>query len=281
MEKYSKAEMEAIVKKFNNKTLPKSKWTHDAHIIIAFWHHSNYDFENALSLVKSKIKAYNETVGTANTSDAGYHETLTIFWMIVTRNFLSKHSANELIDVINQFFESNFHKNTPLEFYDKALLFSFKARKRWINGNLKQIELERDLATSHYAYSKTEFKTAFANCTLNPSLFSHEAHLRLAWMIVQENGIERAIEIICNQIQHYVKHLGALDKFNKTLTIAATQAVHHFIQKSNAKNFSDFILEFPRLKNNFKGLMATHYSFDIYNSSKAKAKYLAPDLSPF
>ena len=41
------------------------------------------------------------------------------------------------------------------------------------------------------------------------------------------------------------------------------------------------MIEFPRLKNNFRELISSHYGFDIYNSEKAKMKYLEPDLLPF
>ena len=39
--------------------------------------------------------------------------------------------------------------------------------------------------------------------------------------------------------------------------------------------------EFPRLKNNFKDLIAQHYQMDIYRSQRAKTAYLEPDLLPF
>ncbi len=66
-----------------------------------------------------------------------------------------------------------------------------------------------------------------------------------------------------------------------TLTIAAIKAVHHFIDRSDAISFGEFILEFPRLKYNFKELMAAHYQVDIYNSAKAKEEFVQPDLLPF
>jgi len=75
--------------------------------------------------------------------------------------------------------------------------------------------------------------------------------------------------------------LNATDKYNKTLTIAAIKSVSHFIQKSKSENFQDFIQEFPRLKNNFKSLIAQHYQIDIFNSNKAKSEFLKPDLLPF
>jgi hypothetical protein len=78
-----------------------------------------------------------------------------------------------------------------------------------------------------------------------------------------------------------VEFLGVTDKYNTTLTIAAIKAVYHFMLKSESDNFKDFIDEFPRLKYNFRELMASHYELYIFNSDKAKKEYLEPDLIPF
>lgn len=281
MKKYSEEEFEFVIENFNNKTLPKQKWTHNAHLIVALWHNSNFAFEEALGLVRSKIKEYNSAIGTPNTENSGYHETLTIFWMISTNNFLITQTENNLVESLNNYITINSIKNLPLDYYDKELLLSPEARKRWINGNLKSIELIRQEQKSHYKFTNLEFLSQFKNCEFDPNLFSHSAHLRLAWIVVRENGIQDAIEIISNQIQNYVFSLKAEDKFNMTLTIAAIKIVNNFINKSNSVTFSDFILEFPSLENNFKELIATHYSMDIYNSENAKIKYLEPDLLAF
>lgn len=127
----------------------------------------------------------------------------------------------------------------------------------------------------------SEFEKLFRNTALNPSLFNHEAHLRLAWIHIQKYGVEQAKINIHNQIKSFVVHVGAEDKYNITLTIAAIEAVNHFIGKSRSNTFKEFIAEFPQLKNNFKGLIESHYSFDIFNSEKAKKEFLAPDLSGF
>ncbi|RNC87847.1 MAG: hypothetical protein ED556_01260 [Winogradskyella sp.] len=133
----------------------------------------------------------------------------------------------------------------------------------------------------HYEFTDDEFEQAFISCSLNPSCFSHEAHLRLAWINIRKYGIENALKNIQNQLQRFVEFVGAKDKYNKTLTIAATLAVNHFMNTADAKSFKVFITQFPRLKTNFKELMAFHYSFDIYNSDRAKTKFLEPDLEPF
>ncbi|MVM35308.1 hypothetical protein GO755_35125 [Spirosoma sp. HMF4905] len=134
---------------------------------------------------------------------------------------------------------------------------------------------------AHFALSDDLFEQQFKLCRLNPTLFSHEAHLRLAWIHVKKYGVEQAIENICDQLVCFVDSLGARNKYNKTLTIAAIRAVNHFINKSDTDNFSDFINQFPRLKFSFKELIACHYQVDIYNSKLAKTVYVEPDLLPF
>ena len=135
--------------------------------------------------------------------------------------------------------------------------------------------------TARSTLSDSAFIQQFQQCTLAPSRFTHEAHLRLAWLYIREFGAMAAAEALCDHIQRYARHLGAPEKFNRTLTVAATKAVYHFMLKSKKDNFKEFITEFPQLKHRFKRLMAAHYSFDIYNNLEAKANYLSPDLLPF
>ena len=134
---------------------------------------------------------------------------------------------------------------------------------------------------NHFQLTDEEFAKQFANKTLKPQLFSHEAHLRLAWIHINQYGEELAIQNICSQIKAFDQTFGDGTKYHKTLTIAAIKAVSHFIGKSNSNTFQEFIEEFPRLKSNFKDLMGAHYGFDIFNNEEAKANYLEPDLLPF
>ena len=134
---------------------------------------------------------------------------------------------------------------------------------------------------THFDLSDAAFQEQFETCTLPPTLFSHEAHLRLAWLLIQEHGLSQAEVKIQDLLLAYVSALGAREKYNTTLTVAAMKAVHHYMQKSSADSFSNFIEDFPRLKTNFKNLMSAHYSRDIFNSEEAKAHYIEPDLLPF
>lgn len=75
--------------------------------------------------------------------------------------------------------------------------------------------------------------------------------------------------------------MGAADKYNETVTIAAVHAVHHFQIRSNYDTFSSFIAANSLLKTNFKDLISTHYQTDIFKSAEAKKTFLEPELLPF
>ena len=132
----------------------------------------------------------------------------------------------------------------------------------------------------HFDFPDLEFERKFENCSLDKEIFTHEAHLRLAWIHIKRYGQKTAIQNICGQLIKFAEFTGA-SKYNETLTIAAIKAVYHFIKRSNSDSFPDFINEFPRLKYHFKDLINFHYQVDVFRSSEAKNKYLAPDLMPF
>lgn len=133
----------------------------------------------------------------------------------------------------------------------------------------------------HYTLTDAEFEWQFASAKLDPAVFSHEAHLRLAWIHLNQYGLERAIEHITEQLRNYTKVVGAADKYNETVTIAAIHAVNHFKMRSGCSDFASFISENGRLKTNLRDLMHSHYRTDIFKSVSAKAIFLEPELLPF
>ncbi len=131
----------------------------------------------------------------------------------------------------------------------------------------------------HYTLSDDALEHQFANLTFDPSLFSHEAHLRLAWIHINKYGVDQAALNLCEQIRIFDKTFDDGTKFNVTVTVAAVKAMHHFMQKSTTTNFADFIAENPRLQHNFKELLGYHYSQDIFSDETDRVVWVAPDLS--
>lgn len=134
-------EIKKLTEHFENKTLPKEQWTHFAHFAVAFILLEKYkNVEKTLPNIRQAIKSYNISVGTDNTENAGYHETLTIFWLeVVSEYYILKNSSN-IQEIYEEFIITDFASpNFPAEFYSKDLLFSLEARKNWVEPDIKPI----------------------------------------------------------------------------------------------------------------------------------------------
>jgi hypothetical protein len=55
-------------------TLPREAWTHAAHLIVGMWHVDRYGADEALLRLRAGIRRLNESHGTPNSDDDGYHE---------------------------------------------------------------------------------------------------------------------------------------------------------------------------------------------------------------
>ena len=108
---------------------------------------------------------------------------------------------------------------------------------------------------SHFEISDDEFEQRFSEGSFISVLFTHEAHLRLAWLHIKKYGADTAIKNITAQLKRYVKVLRADDKYNETITIAAVKMVYHFYTQSNRMDFKSFINENKKLIVNFKELI--------------------------
>ncbi len=94
-------------------------------------------------------------------------------------------------------------------------------------------------------------------------------------------GAAQAETNMCEQIKEYAESLGVYDKFNKTVTIASVKVMNHFMGKSHTDNFTDLMIEFPKLSSNFREILGQHYGFNVFGDKRAKKEYVEPDLLPF
>ena len=137
----SDLEIETLVIQFENRTLPKSLWTHEAHLTVGMHYLYRFNFFEALCYMKSNIITYNVASGGANTSTGGYHETLTVFWLKVLEKFLNERRDQPLYKICNDFIESPFaKKDLPATYYSKEKLFSIEARSMWLEVNIEELK---------------------------------------------------------------------------------------------------------------------------------------------
>ena len=130
----------------------------------------------------------------------------------------------------------------------------------------------------HWRFSDEVYEKKFKEIKFPPLYFSHEAHLRLAYIHLKKYGLDQSIENMCKQIYDFAIKYGATMKFNATVTYASLQIMYHYMQEGKSDDFSDLMKEFPKLLEDFKGEIQKYYSWDVFRSLEAKATIHEPDI---
>jgi hypothetical protein len=123
----------AFIRDFEARRLPKSRWTHQAHLLVGLWYLSRHEPAEALAIVRERIRAHNESVGTANTDDSGYHETITRLYLDAIAAHRARNDAASFAESLQQLLASPLADSSwPLKYYTRQRLFSVAARRHWL-----------------------------------------------------------------------------------------------------------------------------------------------------
>jgi hypothetical protein len=128
---------DAIVRQFLTRSLPKALWTHQAHLRVGLWHALKFTRDQALDLLRERIRAYNEATGVANTEQSGYHETITRFYLWAILAFIrGADIASPFDDLVAGLIARHGERDEPLRYYSRQRLFSALARREWLEPDL-------------------------------------------------------------------------------------------------------------------------------------------------
>jgi hypothetical protein len=124
-----------------------------------------------------------------------------------------------------------------------------------------------------------EFLRAFHDCKLSSEDFRHRGHLRLAWLVLRDHGLEESLRFLSLGIRQFASFKGAIDIYNETPTQFWTRIVNHAIQEHpSAQEFEQFINALPILLD--KQLPYRHWRRETLGSKLARSGWLEPDLLP-
>lgn len=130
-----------LVSRFENASLSQGEWNHRAHLTVAAWYLLKYEEDPAVEKVISGIRHFNRVNGIEQTRTGGYHETLTRFWIAVVKRFLTGLPEDltllaRINSVVNEY-EGRGH--LILDYYSPDRIWSWKARLRWVEPDLKPL----------------------------------------------------------------------------------------------------------------------------------------------
>lgn len=136
----SDTELARIATGLIDKTLPKPEWTHAAHFAAAIWFLSA-DPRGTFASMPDVIRSYNEATGVANTTDSGYHETITIASLRAALEALRSSPADQpLFETLNSLLASPLGQSDWLfAHWSRERLFSPEARRSWVEPDLRPL----------------------------------------------------------------------------------------------------------------------------------------------
>jgi len=131
------AELENLVKRFAECSLPKPEWTHAAHLAVGLWHVSRYGRDDALARLRAGISRLNESHGTVNSATGGYHETVTRAYVQLLAAFAARHADKTAAERVAALLADPLaDKHALLGFYSRPRLECAAARLGWAEPDL-------------------------------------------------------------------------------------------------------------------------------------------------
>jgi len=122
----------------------------------------------------------------------------------------------------------------------------------------------------------------FFSCKLPASEWTHEAHIRLAWLMLSSMPYDDALDRIRAGIMKYNDTvLKKAPAYHETITVAYTRLiVAARVELPLKHTFADFKSVHPILFDRTLPALLRHYRRDTLFSPEARAKFTAPDLLP-
>jgi hypothetical protein len=135
-----------LVASFCAATLPHGEWTHLAHLRVGAWHVHRHGADEALRLLRERIRRLNERHGTPNTATQGYHETVTVAYVRLIAEFLGTFAESVPLEsrVAALVQGPLAHKEILLRFWSREVLMSPRARAEWVQPDASPLALPAD-----------------------------------------------------------------------------------------------------------------------------------------
>ena len=129
------AEVHGLVRGFEKCTIDPAQFKHYQHLAVALWYVVHYPYSEASEKMRSGIQKLAAAYG-----KMGYHETITMFWLMRVRDFAATADPTEPIcELANRLAAKYADKNVINEHYSAELLATPEAKSGWVPPDLKAL----------------------------------------------------------------------------------------------------------------------------------------------
>jgi hypothetical protein len=120
-----------------------------------------------------------------------------------------------------------------------------------------------------------EFLAAFEACGFARPEWTHEAHVRMAWLYLTRLPFAAALEKVRKGIQKLNGRIGSPDGYHETVTVAYVRVIASRL--ADGEDYPAFRGRHPDLFDRTLAALLRHYSKERLFSAEARTGFVEPD----
>lgn len=125
-----------LIRRFETGNIAREDWHHAEHLVVALYYVNSFTPDAALTKMRDGIFGLLRSFAVDLVKEMPYHETLTVFWLNTVDEFNRTKNGIALWEKANELV-GKYHKDHPLNFYSREVLFSDAAREAFVPGDLR------------------------------------------------------------------------------------------------------------------------------------------------
>ncbi|GHF12635.1 hypothetical protein GCM10017044_03250 [Kordiimonas sediminis] len=125
-----------------------------------------------------------------------------------------------------------------------------------------------------------DFMEAFEDMTLALESFSHEQHVRLAYVYLEAMPLARAVEAYTTGLKALTVKHGLTDKYHETISWFFMVLINERMERAGGyDSFAAFKSDNPDLFEKDSGILGRYYPPDVLTTDYARRVFILPSLS--
>src|SRR5216117_1829152 len=121
-----------LVRRFESCEIHPADFRHYQHLTVALLYVRQFPYDTASEKMRTGIQRLAAAYG-----KTGYHETITVFWLVMVRDFAVRADSEEAICALaNRMITSYEDKDLVKEYYSEERLDSSEAKQGWLEPDL-------------------------------------------------------------------------------------------------------------------------------------------------
>ncbi|WP_435010940.1 hypothetical protein P12x_002230 [Tundrisphaera lichenicola] len=127
-----------------------------------------------------------------------------------------------------------------------------------------------------------EFLAAFEDCRIPREDWTHEAHVRMAWLYLGRRPLDEVIPIVRAGIRRYNDAvIRKPDAYHETITLAMLALIDSERESGGRwETYAEFRERAPELLDRALPALLRHYRRETLFSDRARLTFVEPDLIP-